>query len=78
MSAVHNPEADVIARIEQLELEARDLRRRVEHARGRIDKQVLDKQLAEIKQHIEVLRTHLPYSGHDEAAGDHPAARPRA
>jgi len=32
MSAVYNPESDLIAEIERLELESRDIRRRVELA----------------------------------------------
>ena len=60
MSAVYNPESDIIAEIERLELEARDIRRRVEHAHNEEDKRVLNKQLDEIKQEIELLRTKLP------------------
>ena len=47
MSSVYNPEADVMAEIERLELEARSVRRRVEHARNPEDKRVLNRQLAE-------------------------------
>jgi len=60
MSAVYNPESDIIAEIERLELEARDIRRRVEHAHNEEDKRVLNKQLEEIKQEIELLRAKLP------------------
>ena len=60
MSTIYNPEADVIARIERLELDARDIRRRIEHAHSQDDKRVLNKQLAEIKAEIEVLRSRLP------------------
>jgi len=60
MSAVYNPESDIIAEIERLELEARDIRRRVEHAHNEEDKRVLNRQLDEIKQQIEHLRTRLP------------------
>ena len=60
MSAVYNPESDIIAEIERLELEARDIRRRVEHAHSEEDKRVLNRQLAEIKQQIDVLRSKLP------------------
>lgn len=60
MSAVYNPESDIIAEIERLELEARDIRRRVEHAHNAEDKRVLNKQLAEIKSQIEHLRSRLP------------------
>ena len=60
MSAVYNPESDIIAEIERLELEARDIRRRVEHAHNAEDKRVLNRQLAEIKAQIEHLRSRLP------------------
>jgi hypothetical protein len=60
MSTVYNPEADLIAEIERLELDAREIRKRVEHAKNEKDKRVLDKQLAETKQRIELLRKRLP------------------
>lgn len=60
MSAVYNPEAEVIAQIERLELEARDLRRRNEHASQEEDKRVLSRQLKEVQEQIERLRTRLP------------------
>ena len=60
MSAVYNPESDIIAEIERMELESREIRRRVEHAHSPEDKRVLDKQLEELKQQIEVLKKRLP------------------
>jgi hypothetical protein len=60
MSVVYNPESEIIAQIERLELESRDIRRRVEHARTEADKRVLNRQLEELKQEIEVLRSRLP------------------
>jgi len=60
MSAIYNPEADVIAEIERLELEGRDIRKRVEHARNQEDKRVLNKQLQELKDQIDLLRARLP------------------
>ena len=57
---VYNPESEVIAQIERLERDARDGRRRIEHARTPADKRVLNRQLEEIKQHIEFLRSRLP------------------
>ena len=60
MSQVYNPEADIIAEIERLELEARLIRRRVEHARTPEDKRVLNRQLHELKEQIEHLRSRLP------------------
>ena len=60
MSQVYNPEADIMADIERLELEARNIRRSVEHARNAEDKRVLNRQLAELKEQIEHLRSRLP------------------
>jgi len=60
MSQVYNPEADIIAEIERLELEARSARRRVEHVRNEEDKRVLNRQLQELKEQIEHLRSRLP------------------
>jgi hypothetical protein len=52
-------ESDVIARIEGLELELRELRRKVEHAPHAADRRVLNRQMAELQQEIEVLRRKL-------------------
>ena len=60
MSAIYNPESEIIAEIERLELESREIRKRVEHARTPEDKRVLNKQLEELKQEIDVLRSRLP------------------
>jgi hypothetical protein len=60
MSMVYNPEADVIADIERLELEGRDLRRRVDHVRTQDDRRALNKLLAEVRDRIEFLRRSLP------------------
>ena len=60
MSHVYNPESETVAEIERLELEARDIRRRVEHARTEADKRVLNKQLEELKVQIQYLRNRLP------------------
>jgi predicted nucleic acid-binding Zn-ribbon protein len=60
MSSVYNPEADIMAEIERLELEGREIRKRVEHARSEDDKRVLNKQLEELKQRIEFLQSKLP------------------
>jgi hypothetical protein len=60
MSAVYNPEADVIAEIERLELEARQIRRSIEHVHGQEDRRVLNRQLQELKDVIEFLRQRLP------------------
>jgi len=60
MSQVYNPETEVMAEIERLELEARQIRRSVEHARSEPDKRVLNRQLAELKERIQHLRSRLP------------------
>jgi hypothetical protein len=60
MSSVYNPEADIMAEIERLELEGREIRRRVEHARNEDDKRVLNRQLEELKRRIEFLQAKLP------------------
>lgn len=60
MSQVYNPEADVIAEIERLELEARSIRRRIEHVRNAQDKKVLNRQLKELADQIEYLKSRLP------------------
>ena len=60
MSSVYNPESDVMAEIERLELEAREIRRRIEHAGNDEDKRVLNKQLQEVEQQVEFLKKRLP------------------
>jgi predicted nucleic acid-binding Zn-ribbon protein len=60
MSSVYNPESDVMAEIERLEIESRDVRRRIEHARNEADKRVLNRQLEELKKQIEFLQSKLP------------------
>lgn len=59
MSSVYNPEAETKARIEQLEMEIRDVRRRIEHVGTEQDKQVLNRQIAELREEIEHLRSKL-------------------
>lgn len=60
MSAVYNPEADTMAEIERLELEAKQLRRRVEHCTSDEDRRVLQRQLTELKEEINLLLSRLP------------------
>lgn len=60
MSQVYNPESDIIAEIERLEFDARSIRRRVEHARNQQDRRVLNRQLQEIHDRIEYLKSRLP------------------
>jgi hypothetical protein len=52
-------ETETIAAIERLEMDARDVRRRVEHARTESDKRVLNRQLKDIEDEIERLRYRL-------------------
>ena len=54
-----NLEADIIARIESLELEARDIRRRIERAPTLEDKNVLNQQLGELFAEITLLRERI-------------------
>jgi len=57
--SVYNPEADVMQDIERLALEARDIRRRIEHVRNQQDRRVLNRQLQEIEDQIRVLQGRL-------------------
>jgi hypothetical protein len=60
MSTIYNPEADVIAQIERMEIDARNARRRIDHAHNEEDRRALNKQLADIKDQIEYLRRCVP------------------
>lgn len=60
MSQVYNPETEVMAEIERLELEVRDTLRRVERSRDAEDKRVLNRQIKEVEDQIRYLRTRLP------------------
>ena len=60
MSSVYNPEADIMAEIERLELESRDIRKRVEHSHNVEDQRVLNRQLSELQKEIEFLQAKLP------------------
>jgi hypothetical protein len=60
MSAVYNPEADLIAEIERLELEARRIRRTIEHVGGPEDRRVLNRLLNDLKDQIAFLRHRIP------------------
>ena len=59
MSQVYT-EVEIMTEIERLELEARNVRRSIEHARNAEDKRVLNRQLSELKESIEHLRSRLP------------------
>ena len=60
MSAVYNPESDTMAEIERLELEAREIRRRIERARNDEDRRVLNRQLKELEEDVTRLQARLP------------------
>lgn len=60
MSQVYNPESETIAQIEHLELEVRNVRRRIEHAHTPQDKRVLNRQLEEIIKEVSRLRSRVP------------------
>jgi peptidoglycan hydrolase CwlO-like protein len=60
MSTVYNPESEVMAQIERLELEARDIRRKIEYVHNENDRRVLNRQLKELKEEIELLQARLP------------------
>jgi hypothetical protein len=58
--SVYNPEADIMAEIERMELEARDIRKRIEHAGSEEDKRVLNRLLGDLEKQIEFLQKKLP------------------
>ncbi len=60
MSTVYNPESELITQIERLELESRDIRRRLEKTHGEADQKVLKQQLEDIRLQIDYLRGRLP------------------
>ena len=61
MSQVYNPESDLMEEIERLELEARDLRRKIEHLINEQDKRVMNRQLNELEEQISRLQSRLPH-----------------
>ena len=61
MSQVYNPESDLMEEIERLELEARDLRRKIEHLVNEQDKRVMNRQLNELEEQISRLQSRLPH-----------------
>ena len=60
MSTVYNPESQLIEEIERLELEARDIRRKIEHVQNENDKRVMNRQLKELSEEITLLQARLP------------------
>jgi len=59
MNALTSPETEAIASIERLELEAREYRRKVAHAKSEADKRVLNRQLKDLQDQIVFLRQRL-------------------
>jgi hypothetical protein len=51
-----NPEQQAMDRIEKLELEVRNIRRRVEHAHSVADKKVLNEQIRELEAELKHLQ----------------------
>ena len=58
--SVNNPEADIIAQIEKLEIEGRELKQRLAQLQKAPDRQVVQLQIYEIRQQIDALRKRLP------------------
>ena len=54
-----NVEAEIIARIEALEIDVRNVRRRLEHTVSIDDKRVLDQQIGELTAEIARLRERI-------------------
>ena len=61
MSQVYNPESELMAEIERLELEARDLRRKIEHLANAQDRRVMNRQLQELEEQVSRLQSRLPH-----------------
>jgi hypothetical protein len=59
MSTVYNPESEMVTQIERLEVEGRDLRRKIELAHNENDKRVMNRQLQEIREEIAFLQARL-------------------
>jgi hypothetical protein len=59
MSHVYNAHTEIAAQIERLELESKDLRRRMDRAAYEPDKRILARQLDDLGEQIEGLRERL-------------------
>ena len=60
MSTVYNPESEIVAQIERLEMEAKEIRRKMEHVHNENDKRVMNRQLKELGEEISLLQARLP------------------
>ena len=58
--SVNNPEADIIAQIEKLEVEDGELKQLLAQLQKAPDRQVVQRQIEEIRQQIDALRKRLP------------------
>lgn len=61
MSAVYNPEAEMVAELERLEMEAKLVARRLEMARNEEDQRVLRRQLKEVKDDFSRLQARMAW-----------------
>lgn len=61
MYQVYNPETALIEEIERMELEARDVRRKLQKSQNVADTRVLNKQLTELEEHVRNLQGRLPH-----------------
>jgi hypothetical protein len=59
MSQVYNPESELIAEVEKLELEAREYRRKIEHAHNNEDRRAMNRLLGEVRDRIAFLQRKL-------------------
>ena len=59
MSEAYNPETELFAKIETLELEARQLAQKRDQAQNPDDRQVLERQLKEVENQIATLKNKL-------------------
>lgn len=59
MSEAYNPETELFAKIETLELEARQLAKKRDEAASPEDRQVLERQLKEVEGSISALKNKL-------------------
>ena len=59
MSEAYNPETELIAKLETLELEARQLAKKRDQAKSPDDRQVLERQLKEVENQITILKSKL-------------------
>ena len=60
MYLVCGSESEIMAQLERLELQARQIHRKIEHAPSEKDKRALNRLLLDIKQDMENLQGRLP------------------